>query len=337
MLGAAPRTRQAHLAPSTSTQHRAPIRSLHMSSDFDVIVIGAGHAGCEAAWAAARLGCRVGLVHAVGRDGRAHAVQSGDWRHGEGPSRPRDRRARRADGPRDRRDGDSVQAAQPEPWTRGVVAARAGGQARVRPLGARGAASEPNITWLFRRAGTNADRGTGASSGWRSRTATSVTCDALVVTTGTFLNGLVHIGDEQRPSGRAGEPPTHELAESLRECGFEMGRLKTGTPPRLDRRSIDFSRFQEERGDDPIVPFSFMSDRIVAAAGRRVICCTRPIGVHDLVRAQHRAIAALQRPDHGHRAALLSVARRQGHAVSRQGAASDLSRAGRASTSTRST
>jgi tRNA uridine 5-carboxymethylaminomethyl modification enzyme len=106
----------------------------------------------------------------------------------------------------------------------------------------------------------------------------------LVVTTGTFLNGLVHVGDEQRPSGRAGEPPTRELAESLRECGFEMGRLKTGTPPRLDRRSIDFSRFPEERGDDPIVPFSFMSNRL----SRPQVSCHllyTTDRVHDLVRS----------------------------------------------------
>jgi tRNA uridine 5-carboxymethylaminomethyl modification enzyme len=66
-------------------------------------------------------------------------------------------------------------------------------------------------------------------------------CDALVVTTGTFLNGLIHIGCEQRAAGRHGEPPSRDLAESIRSFGFEMGRLKTGTPPRLDRRSIDFN------------------------------------------------------------------------------------------------
>ena len=67
-------------------------------------------------------------------------------------------------------------------------------------------------------------------------------CRALVVTTGTFLNGLIHIGPEQHPAGRAGEPPSRELAESLKSFGFEWGRLKTGTPPRLDRASIDFDR-----------------------------------------------------------------------------------------------
>jgi tRNA uridine 5-carboxymethylaminomethyl modification enzyme len=88
-------------------------------------------------------------------------------------------------------------------------------------------------------------------------------CDALVVTTGTFLNGLIHVGPEQRPAGRHGEPPSHELSESIRSFGFEMGRLKTGTPPRLDRRSIEFAArvsegvFAEEPGDAVPVPFSF--------------------------------------------------------------------------------
>ena len=81
----------------------------------------------------------------------------------------------------------------------------------------------------------------GRVSGLAMETGERFSCRALVITTGTFLNGLVHIGPEQRPSGRAGEPPSHELAESLRGFGFRMGRLKTGTPPRLSKRSIDFS------------------------------------------------------------------------------------------------
>jgi tRNA uridine 5-carboxymethylaminomethyl modification enzyme len=94
----------------------------------------------------------------------------------------------------------------------------------------------------------------------------------LVVTTGTFLNGLVHIGQEQHPAGRAGEPPTRALADSLKDLGFEMGRLKTGTPPRLSARSIDFSKFVEEVGDNPIVPFSFTS-RASFMAAREQVCC----------------------------------------------------------------
>jgi tRNA uridine 5-carboxymethylaminomethyl modification enzyme len=104
------------------------------------------------------------------------------------------------------------------------------------------------------------------------------------VTTGTFLNGLVHIGPEQRPSGRAGEPPSHALAESIKSFGLEWGRLKTGTPPRLHRNSIDFSRFLEERGDEHPVPFSFQTARI----DRPQIACHvlhTNEAVHDLVRS----------------------------------------------------
>jgi tRNA uridine 5-carboxymethylaminomethyl modification enzyme len=111
----------------------------------------------------------------------------------------------------------------------------------------------------------------------------TVTCRTLVVTTGTFLNGLVHVGSEQRPAGRAGEPPSRELAESLKNFGFRHGRLKTGTPPRLDRLSIDFSQFAEERGDDPAVPFSFLTDAIER---EQIVCHLLHTNdrVHELVR-----------------------------------------------------
>ena len=112
------------------------------------------------------------------------------------------------------------------------------------------------------------------------------------MTTGTFLNGLVHIGREQRPAGRADEPPSIALAESIKWLGLRWGRLKTGTPPRLHRDSIDFSRFAEERGDDPPVPFSFMTARIDRRRSA-VICCTRTTRVRDLVHDEHRRVAAL--------------------------------------------
>jgi tRNA uridine 5-carboxymethylaminomethyl modification enzyme len=117
---------------------------------------------------------------------------------------------------------------------------------------------QSNISWIFGMAAailTSAGR----VCGIRLQSGETYRCRAVVVTTGTFLNGLIHIGPEQRPAGRAGEPPSRELAESLKSFGFEWGRLKTGTPPRLSRRSIDFSRFVEEHGDVPPVPFSFLS------------------------------------------------------------------------------
>ena len=237
------------------------IGPLSSSPSFDVIVIGAGHAGCEAAWAAARLGCRVGLCTlsaetvalmpcnpAIGGTAKGHLVREIDALGGLMGLAI---------------DHTGIQfkllnrSRGPAVWSpRAQADKRAYGRWVHEALSA-----EPNITWLYRRAGRILIEG-GRITGLAFEEGDSVTCAALVVTTGTFLNGLVHVGDEQRPSGRAGEPPTRELAESLRGCGFVMGRLKTGTPPRLDRRTIDFSRFPQERGDDPIVPFSFVSDRI---------------------------------------------------------------------------
>jgi tRNA uridine 5-carboxymethylaminomethyl modification enzyme len=127
--------------------------------------------------------------------------------------------------------------------------------------------AEPNIEWLIGRAGRILTAGR-RIVGLAMEDGGSIACRALVVTTGTFLNGLIHIGPEQHPAGRAGEPPSRDLAESLKNCGFEWGRLKTGTPPRLDRASIDFNRqlargaFVAEHGDEPPVSFSFLTSRI---------------------------------------------------------------------------
>jgi tRNA uridine 5-carboxymethylaminomethyl modification enzyme len=127
--------------------------------------------------------------------------------------------------------------------------------------------SERNISWVFGKAGRLLVKG-GSIVGLQMEDGDAYGCTSLVITTGTFLNGLVHIGDEQYPAGRVGEPPSRELAESLKACGFEYGRLKTGTPPRLDRASIDFERqssrgvFSVEHGDESPVPFSFLTNRI---------------------------------------------------------------------------
>ena len=111
---------------------------------------------------------------------------------------------------------------------------------RLRRVGeARRSTREPNIDWMIGKAGRILVEH-GRVAGLALEDGDAYACGALVVTTGTFLNGLIHIGPEQRPAGRAGEPPSRELAESLKSFGFEWGRLKTGTPPRLDRASIDF-------------------------------------------------------------------------------------------------
>ena len=127
----------------------------------------------------------------------------------------------------------------------------------------------PNVSWLIGKAGrilveNGRIVGLAMEGGERHQ------CRALVVTTGTFLNGLVHIGAEQVHAGRSGEPPARDLAESIKSLGFEWGRLKTGTPPRLDRKSIGFQAaasagaFVEERGDDAPVGFSFSTTHPLA-------------------------------------------------------------------------
>ena len=254
-------------------------------SDYDVIVIGAGHAGCEAAWAAARLGCRVGLCTlspetvalmpcnpAIGGTAKGHLVREIDalgglMGHAADATGIQFKLLNRSRGP-------------------AVWSPRA--QADKRRYGAwmqQKLSNTPGISWLFQRAGQVLSDG-GFVTGLGFEDADFVRTRALVVTTGTFLNGLIHVGDEQKPAGRAGELPTKHLAHSLASFGFSMGRLKTGTPPRLHRRTIDFTRFPEERGDPAPEPFSFLTDRRTLT-DRRVPCYVlhTTAEVHDLIRA----------------------------------------------------
>ena len=241
-----------------------------MAEKYDVIVIGAGHAGCEAAYAASRLGRSVAIctlspetvAHmpcnpAIGGTAKGHLVAEIDALGGLMG------RAIDATGIQfkvlNRSRGPAV-------WSpRAQADKKRYGRWMLDALRA-----EKQIAWIFGKAGRILVEhghvvGLGLEDGPRYR------CDALVMTTGTFLNGLVHVGREQRPAGRADEPPSRELAESLKSFGFTWGRLKTGTPPRLDRRSIDFEgalsdgRFALEPGDDPPVPFSFLTESIAIA------------------------------------------------------------------------
>jgi tRNA uridine 5-carboxymethylaminomethyl modification enzyme len=227
----------------------------------DVVVIGAGHAGCEAAHAAVRLGCRVVLCTlspstvghmpcnpAVGGTAKGHLVREIDALGGLM--------------------GEAIDATGiqfkllnrsrgPAVWSPRAQADKKVYSDWMR----RRLEREAAITWVFEPVtgiDVRGDRVTGVLVNDGSR----IEASAVVVTTGTFLNGLVHIGREQRPAGRAEEPPSIALAESIKRLGLKWGRLKTGTPPRLHRDSIDFSRLQEERGDDPPVPFSYLSGRL---------------------------------------------------------------------------
>ena len=231
---------------------------------FDVIVLGAGHAGCEAAWAASQLGVHVGLctlstdtvAHmpcnpAIGGTAKGHLVREIDALGGLMAAAI---------------DATAIQfkllnrSRGPAVWSpRAQADKQAYGRWMLEALRRR-----PEIEWIVGRAGRILVEG-GSVSGLALEDGTHLRCRSLVITTGTFLNGLVHVGAEQRPSGRAGEPPSLELAESLKALGFRWGRLKTGTPPRLDRHSIDFRGavsagvFTEEWGDDDPVLFSMLS------------------------------------------------------------------------------
>jgi tRNA uridine 5-carboxymethylaminomethyl modification enzyme len=238
-----------------------------LAKKFDVIVIGAGHAGCEAAYAAARLGRHVAIctlsaetvAHmpcnpAIGGTAKGHLVAEIDALGGLMG------RAIDATGIQfkvlNRSRGPAV-------WSpRAQADKKHYGRWMLDAL-----QREQNIDWIFGKAGRIlVERG--QVVGLALEDGPRYACRALVMTTGTFLNGLVHIGPEQRPAGRANEPPSRELAESLKSFGFTWGRLKTGTPPRLDRRTIDFNRcvsdgrFALEPGDTPPVPFSFLTEAI---------------------------------------------------------------------------
>jgi tRNA uridine 5-carboxymethylaminomethyl modification enzyme len=238
-----------------------------MKDRFDVIVIGAGHAGCEAAYAAAQLGSRVAIctlstdtvAHmpcnpAVGGTAKGHLVREIDALGGLMG------RAIDATGIQfkllNRSRGPAV-------WSpRAQADKKTYGRWVKRELEA-----HPNIEWLIGKAGRILAPGH-RIVGVEIEDGDCYGCEALIVTTGTFLNGLIHVGPEQRSAGRFGEPPSQVLAQSLKSFGFEWGRLKTGTPPRLDRESIDFDlqvrrgAFVREGGDDPPVAFSFLSERI---------------------------------------------------------------------------
>jgi len=259
-------------------------------SELDVIVIGAGHAGVEAAWAAARLGRTVGLctltretvAHmpcnpAVGGTAKGHLVREIDALGGLMG------RAIDATGIQfkllNRSRGPAVwspraQADKPEygKWVRAALEA------------------EPNIQWILGRAGRILLE-SGRICGLALEDGRGFRCKSLVITTGTFLNGLVHIGREQRPAGRADEPPSRDLAESIKGLGLRWGRLKTGTPPRLAKRSIDFAEgvkrgvFHVEHGDSEPIPFSFAATESPTNKAACYLMHTTD-RVHELVRAR---------------------------------------------------
>jgi tRNA uridine 5-carboxymethylaminomethyl modification enzyme len=257
---------------------------------FDVIVVGGGHAAAEAAWAAARMGMRTGMVTmsvssigrmscnpAIGGIGKGQIVREIDAMGGL--------MGLAADvvgiqfRMLNRRKGPAVRAPRAQ-------ADRAAYARRVRTM----LEETPGLEIIQGTVTDVAVRRNGQSFGGQAATGVVLAdgrrlpAAAVVLTTGTFLRGLIHCGPRQFAGGRLGEPSAEHLSDALERMGFRLGRLKTGTPPRVHRESIDFGRLQAQPGDDEPVPFSFLTDRILQSQTCCWITYTNA-ATHDLIRA----------------------------------------------------
>jgi tRNA uridine 5-carboxymethylaminomethyl modification enzyme len=280
---------------------------VQFTEQYDVVVVGAGHAGCEAAMAAARMGLKTALFTlnvdliaqmscnpAVGGIAKGHLVREVDALGGimgevtdavgiqfrllntsRGPAvwSPR----AQCDKQQYRQKMREVLESQPNLFIKQAEVAeliveeqdspqRHGDAEKDKTSGEADLRAEPTVAGADKSAGENHVERFGAkhkrATGIKLRDGRTVGAQAVIVTTGTFLNGLIHCGEQTYPAGRSGEPPSQLLGESLKLLGLRGCRLKTGTPPRLDGRSINWSRFEVQPGDADPTPFSFRTKKI---------------------------------------------------------------------------
>jgi tRNA uridine 5-carboxymethylaminomethyl modification enzyme len=232
-----------------------------MPEKYDVVVVGAGHAGCEAARACARLGLTTALVTmnldlvaqmscnpAIGGIAKGHLVREVDALGGLMGQLA---------------DSVGIQfrllntSRGPAVWSPRAQMDKKQYRVRMRQV----LEEEPNLNVKQAEVAALSLDGRRVT-GVELRDGRSVAADAVIVTTGTFLNGLAHVGERRYSCGRNGEPPSNLLGDQLRSLGLQWTRLKTGTPPRVDGRTIDWSRFEPQPGDASPTPFSFLTERI---------------------------------------------------------------------------